>query len=167
KDHHRCLPRIGIPVQPGCYVCIHQPRGILRSCRKLGCIASEMEETFMGGDRSSHRSSWYWTYSSIRFHPSSSKPFLYPVMGNLFDSVLETNPSAFDGFVIPLFESKDQISKGQVGGILSSHSAAFLLREKWKKRILDVSLVAPSAYVAVLGGVGGLAPVLLEEDASA
>ncbi|GKB06700.1 hypothetical protein Tco_0834933 [Tanacetum coccineum] len=35
-------------------------------------IASEMEEMFMGGDMSSRRSSWYWTYSSIRFHPSSS-----------------------------------------------------------------------------------------------
>ncbi|GJX18658.1 hypothetical protein Tco_0221335 [Tanacetum coccineum] len=31
------------------------------------------------------------------------------------------------------------------GGILSNHFAAFLLREKWKKRSLDVSLVAPSA----------------------
>ncbi|GJS04619.1 hypothetical protein Tco_0321127 [Tanacetum coccineum] len=48
----------------------------------------------------------------------------------------------------------------------TSHAAAFPLREKWKKRILDVSLVAPSACM-VLGGVGGLAPVLLEEDASA
>ncbi|GJZ93650.1 hypothetical protein Tco_0665853 [Tanacetum coccineum] len=38
----------------------------------LCCIASEMEEMFMGGDTSSHISSWYWTYSSIRFHPSSS-----------------------------------------------------------------------------------------------
>ncbi|GKA95776.1 hypothetical protein Tco_0817871 [Tanacetum coccineum] len=39
-------------------------------------------------------------------------------------------------------------------GILSSHSVAFTLREKWKKRNLDVSLVAPSA-------------LLLEKDASA
>ncbi|GJZ02246.1 hypothetical protein Tco_0520207 [Tanacetum coccineum] len=31
-----------------------------------------MEETFMNGDGSYHISSWYWTYSSIRFHPSSS-----------------------------------------------------------------------------------------------
>ncbi|GKB32763.1 hypothetical protein Tco_0872164 [Tanacetum coccineum] len=35
------------------------------------------------------------------------------------------------------------------GGILSSHSAAFSLREKWKNLNLDVSLVASSAYVAV------------------
>ncbi|GJY06907.1 hypothetical protein Tco_0373961 [Tanacetum coccineum] len=47
---------------------------------------------------------------------------------------------------------------GKVGGILSSHSAAFPFREKWKKRSLDVSLVAPSACM--------LAPVLWEEDAS-
>ncbi|GJW89955.1 hypothetical protein Tco_0167508 [Tanacetum coccineum] len=47
------------------------------------------------------------------------------------------------------------------------HFVTFPLREKWKKRSLDVSLVAPLAYVMVLGGVGGLAPVLLEEDASA
>ncbi|GJQ95926.1 hypothetical protein Tco_0007065 [Tanacetum coccineum] len=33
---------------------------------------SEMEETFMEGDGSSHISSWYWIYSSIRIHPSSS-----------------------------------------------------------------------------------------------
>ncbi|GJY52219.1 hypothetical protein Tco_0443066 [Tanacetum coccineum] len=47
-----------------------------------------------------------------------------------------------------------------------SHSAAFPLREKWKKRSLDVSLMALSSCM-VLGGVRGLAPVLLEEDASA
>ncbi|GJW74739.1 hypothetical protein Tco_0134109 [Tanacetum coccineum] len=57
-------------------------------------------------------------------------------------------------------------SRRLVGGILSSHSAAFPLREKWKKSSLDVSLVAPSACMG-LGDVGGLAPVLLEEDASA
>ncbi|GKE11400.1 hypothetical protein Tco_1414951 [Tanacetum coccineum] len=45
-------------------------------------------------------------------------------------------------------------------GILSNHAAAFPFREKWKKHSLDVSLVAPSAWV------GGLVPVLLEEDAS-
>ncbi|GJT37671.1 hypothetical protein Tco_0937536 [Tanacetum coccineum] len=38
----------------------------------LCCIVSKMEEMFRGGDMSSHRSSWYWTYSSIRIHPSSS-----------------------------------------------------------------------------------------------
>ncbi|GJT46480.1 hypothetical protein Tco_0955195 [Tanacetum coccineum] len=38
----------------------------------VGCIACKMEETFIEGDGSSHRSSWYWTYSSIRIHPSSS-----------------------------------------------------------------------------------------------
>ncbi|GJT79127.1 hypothetical protein Tco_1045852 [Tanacetum coccineum] len=47
-----------------------------------------------------------------------------------------------------------------VGDILSNHYAAFPLREKWKKYSLDVSLVASLAWV------GGLAPVLLEEDAS-
>ncbi|GJZ21331.1 hypothetical protein Tco_0558370 [Tanacetum coccineum] len=132
RDHRRCLPRTGMPARPGCSAHIHQSHGILCSSRKLGCMASEMQETFMDGDRSSHISSWYWTYSSILFHPSSS--------------VLEMDP---------------------VGGILSNHSAAFPLREKWKKRSLDVSLVAPSTYISrVLGGVGGLALVLLEEDAS-
>ncbi|GJR97206.1 hypothetical protein Tco_0269380 [Tanacetum coccineum] len=58
KDHHRCLPRTSIPAWPGWSACIHQPHGILRSSRRLGRIASEMEETFMGGDMSSHRSSW-------------------------------------------------------------------------------------------------------------
>ncbi|GKD01931.1 hypothetical protein Tco_1172205 [Tanacetum coccineum] len=61
--------------------------------------------------------------------------------------------------------------------------STFLLREKWKNLNLDVSLVAPSAFVTVigfwkpedvgqeysckvLGGVGGLGSVLLDEDAS-
>ncbi|GJU26779.1 hypothetical protein Tco_1165400 [Tanacetum coccineum] len=72
KDHYRCLPRTSIPAQPGWSACIHQPHGILRSSSRLGCIDSEMEEMFMGGNISSYRSSWYWTYSSIRFHTSSS-----------------------------------------------------------------------------------------------
>ncbi|GJW16015.1 hypothetical protein Tco_0020148 [Tanacetum coccineum] len=59
KDHRRCLPRTGIPALLGCSACIHGPRGILRSSRKIGCIASEMEETFMDGNRLSHRSYWY------------------------------------------------------------------------------------------------------------
>ncbi|GKB57767.1 hypothetical protein Tco_0913953 [Tanacetum coccineum] len=83
-------------------------------------------------------------------------------------------------------------------GVTPSHSAAFLVREKWKNLNLDVFLVAPSARIQiwrelmillvcsvgkvigfwkpeelrqecsckVLGDVGGLAPMLLEEDAS-
>ncbi|GJS12905.1 hypothetical protein Tco_0407377 [Tanacetum coccineum] len=38
-------------------------------------------------------------------------------------------------------------------------------KEKWKKRSLNVSLVAPPACM-MSRGVGGLVPVLLEEDAS-
>ncbi|GJT19587.1 retrovirus-related pol polyprotein from transposon TNT 1-94, partial [Tanacetum coccineum] len=38
---------------------------------KVGRVTSEIKETFVGGNRSSPRSSWYWTYSSIRFQPSS------------------------------------------------------------------------------------------------
>ncbi|GKA74720.1 hypothetical protein Tco_0781022 [Tanacetum coccineum] len=72
------------------------------------------------------------------------KPFLYSMMGDLFDQILETDPSAFDGFVGPLSESEDHISKGR-DGILSNHAAAFPFREKLKKHSLDVSFVAPSA----------------------
>ncbi|GKE59429.1 hypothetical protein Tco_1498614, partial [Tanacetum coccineum] len=72
KDRRRCLPLTSIPARPGWSACLHQPRGILHSSRISGCIAFEMKETFMGGDISSHISSWYWTYSSIRFHPSYS-----------------------------------------------------------------------------------------------
>ncbi|GKC08192.1 hypothetical protein Tco_0999802 [Tanacetum coccineum] len=57
------------------------------------------------------------------------KPFLYTMMGDLFDQVLEADPDAFDVFVDPLFESEDHVCKGQ-GGILSSHSTAFPLIEK-------------------------------------
>ncbi|GJZ21599.1 hypothetical protein Tco_0558638 [Tanacetum coccineum] len=98
KDHHRCLLQISKPARPGWSACIHQLRGILRSSLRLGRVffptsrvgvlrkeiwlqaffrrplnvghtASKMEETLMGVDMSSHRSSWYWTYSSIRFQP--------------------------------------------------------------------------------------------------
>ncbi|GJT35954.1 hypothetical protein Tco_0926373 [Tanacetum coccineum] len=72
KGHRRCLLWISKPARPGWSACIHQPRGILRSSRRLGRIASEMESILMGGDMSSYGSSWYWTYSSIRFYPSSS-----------------------------------------------------------------------------------------------
>ncbi|GJS30379.1 hypothetical protein Tco_0490999 [Tanacetum coccineum] len=60
KDHCRCLLQTGIPARMGCSDHIHQPHEILRSNRKSGCVASKMEETFMEGDGSSQRSSWYW-----------------------------------------------------------------------------------------------------------
>ncbi|GJW86089.1 hypothetical protein Tco_0159234 [Tanacetum coccineum] len=41
------------------------------------------------------------------------KPFLYTMMGDLFDQVLEADPDAFDVFVDPLFESEDHVSKGR------------------------------------------------------
>ncbi|GJZ48072.1 ribonuclease H-like domain-containing protein [Tanacetum coccineum] len=69
-------------------------------------------------------SSWYWTYSFIRSHPSSSKPFLYSMMGDLFDQVLETDPSAFDRFVDPLFELEDHVSLGRAPIYSLSRSSA-------------------------------------------
>ncbi|GJS78378.1 ribonuclease H-like domain-containing protein [Tanacetum coccineum] len=66
------------------------------------------------------------------------KPFLYSMMGDLFDQVLETEPGAFDGFVGPLSELEDHIYEGR--GYECSRK--------------------------VLRGVGSLVPVLLEEDAS-
>ncbi|GJU57532.1 hypothetical protein Tco_1235298 [Tanacetum coccineum] len=122
KDHRRCLLQISIPTRMGDLVHIHRPHGILRSNRISGFIAFEMEETFMEGDGSSHRSSWYQTYSLILFDPSSSNPFLYPMMRHLFDQVLETDPCTLD-----------------------SHSATFPVRGKWKNLNLDVFLIAPSA----------------------
>ncbi|GJR48440.1 hypothetical protein Tco_1316543 [Tanacetum coccineum] len=41
------------------------------------------------------------------------KPFLYSMIGDLFDQVLDTYPGAFDGFIDPLFESEDHVSKGR------------------------------------------------------
>ncbi|GJV78658.1 hypothetical protein Tco_1514528 [Tanacetum coccineum] len=110
-----CLLQTSIPAQMGCSAHIHQPRGLLRSNHKLGCIASEMEETFMEGDGSSQRSSWYWTYSSILFYLSSS--------------VRELKWNWVIGF--------------------------------WKPEELG-----RECSCKVLEGVGSLAPVLLEEDAS-
>ncbi|GJT74994.1 hypothetical protein Tco_1041719 [Tanacetum coccineum] len=119
KGHHRCLPRIGIPVRPGQVVCIHRPREILRSSRRL---VSEMEKMFMGGGMSSHRSSWYWTYSSIRIHPSSSM--------------------SRESTILPV------CSVGTVIGF-------------WKPED-----VGRECSCKVLGGVDGLGPVLLDEEAS-
>ncbi|GJV60466.1 hypothetical protein Tco_1466566 [Tanacetum coccineum] len=59
KDHCRCLLQTSIPARMGYSAHIHQPHRILRSNRKSGCIAFEMEETFIDGDGSSHMSSWY------------------------------------------------------------------------------------------------------------
>ncbi|GKA87692.1 hypothetical protein Tco_0809456 [Tanacetum coccineum] len=47
-------------------------------------------------------------------------------------------------------------NRKSVGGILSSHSAAFPLREKWKNLNLDVSRMASSAYVARVNDSFGL-----------
>ncbi|GJR10741.1 hypothetical protein Tco_0793393 [Tanacetum coccineum] len=96
KDHHICLPQTSIPARPGWSARIHQPHGIFRSSHKLGCIASEMEETFMGGDRSSHRSSWYWTYSSIQFQPSS---LVLGGVGGLAPVLLEEDASSSKRFL--------------------------------------------------------------------
>ncbi|GJV82641.1 putative reverse transcriptase domain-containing protein [Tanacetum coccineum] len=67
-----CLLQTSIPARMGCSAHAHHPHKILHCNHKSGCLVSEMEETFMEGDGSSQRSSWYWTYSSILFHPSSS-----------------------------------------------------------------------------------------------
>ncbi|GJY72779.1 hypothetical protein Tco_0477210 [Tanacetum coccineum] len=75
----------------------------------VGFTTSEIEEMFMDGDGPSHKSSWYWTYSSIRFQPSSLVSELK--RKGLSDQVLETDLGAFDRFVGPLLESKDLISK--------------------------------------------------------
>ncbi|GKA76944.1 hypothetical protein Tco_0783405 [Tanacetum coccineum] len=125
KDHHRCLLRISKPARLGWSTYIHQPRGILRSSHRLGRIAYEMEETLMGGDMSSHGSSWYWTYSSIRFHP-----LFFGERAKAELSELVEFPMVVLGYVI--------------------------VKDLYQKPFLD----------DVLGGVGGLAPVLLEVDAS-
>ncbi|GKG26439.1 hypothetical protein Tco_0399585, partial [Tanacetum coccineum] len=54
-----CLLQTSAPARMGCSAHIHQPHGILHNNRKSGCTASKMEETFMEGDDSSQRSSWY------------------------------------------------------------------------------------------------------------
>ncbi|GJX31768.1 hypothetical protein Tco_0241623 [Tanacetum coccineum] len=43
---------------------------------KVGFIISGIEEIFIAGAGSSQVLSWYWTYSSIRLHPSSSLSWL-------------------------------------------------------------------------------------------
>ena len=38
-------------------------------------------------------------------------PFMYPVVRDLFNQILEANPCAFYRFVSALFETKDHIAK--------------------------------------------------------
>ncbi|GJT65236.1 hypothetical protein Tco_1016716 [Tanacetum coccineum] len=66
KDHFKCLLQTSIPALTGCSAHIHQPYGILHSNRKSGCIAFEMEETFMDGDGLSHISSCHYAAFPLR-----------------------------------------------------------------------------------------------------
>ncbi|GJU34864.1 hypothetical protein Tco_1183218 [Tanacetum coccineum] len=88
----------------------------------VGGIVSEMEEMFRGGDMSTHRSSWYWTYSSILIYPSSSM---------LLESMIL--PVCSGGMVIRFSKPED---------------------------------VGRECSCKVLGGIGGLGSVLLDEDTS-
>ncbi|GKF47706.1 hypothetical protein Tco_0137508 [Tanacetum coccineum] len=83
----------------------------------VGCIASEMEEN----KRSEAELGELIELPAVNLRyvvvkDLNQKPFLYPMMRYLFDSVLEIDPGIFD-----------------------SHSAAFPVREKWKNLNLDVS----------------------------
>ncbi|GJV75091.1 hypothetical protein Tco_1506675 [Tanacetum coccineum] len=136
KDHCRCLLRISIPARMGCSAHIHRPHRILRSNRKLGCIASEMEETFMEGDGSSHRSSCHSAAFPVR-----------EKWKNLNLDVFLVAPSA------RIRMSRESMillvcSVGKVTGF-------------WKPKELG-----RECSCKVLGGMGGLALMLLEEDAS-
>ncbi|GJU41864.1 reverse transcriptase domain-containing protein [Tanacetum coccineum] len=55
------------------------------------------------------------------------------MMGDLFDQVLEADPGAFDGFVGPLFESKDHVCKGQGSKILYSIEGTILEEKLFPK----------------------------------
>ncbi|GJW58225.1 hypothetical protein Tco_0104956 [Tanacetum coccineum] len=102
------------------------------------------------------------------------KPFLYSKMGDLFDQVLEMDPGAFDGFVDPLFESKDHVSKGR--GYLVKPFCRFSLEGEVKEmypRSIPCGFVSLMSQELgrecsrkVLRGVDDLVLVLLEEDAS-
>ncbi|GJS16071.1 putative ribonuclease H-like domain-containing protein [Tanacetum coccineum] len=111
KDHCRFSPEQAY-FSDG-VTCSHSSpsNGILHNNRISGegCIASEMEETFMEGDGSSQRSSWYWTYSSILFHPSSLVRGAEVELGHPFDLSLEMDPGNFCRFVVPLFDLEDRI----------------------------------------------------------
>ncbi|GKE51704.1 hypothetical protein Tco_1486860 [Tanacetum coccineum] len=67
------------------------------------------------------------------------------MMGYLPNKILEANPGAFDRFVSPLLESKDQVLKE---------------RGFWKPAELERECSAS------LDGVDGLASALVEDDAS-
>ncbi|GJX90554.1 hypothetical protein Tco_0343880 [Tanacetum coccineum] len=97
---------------------------------------------FAGGNGSSHRSSWYWTYSSIRFQPSSLDRELK--QSERIDRVLCGCPEICyreRSILEAIFVFRDE-------GLVGSEE---LGRESSRK---------------VLRGVVGLVLVLLEEDAS-
>ncbi|GJW79316.1 hypothetical protein Tco_0140998 [Tanacetum coccineum] len=140
EDQHRYLPQKGIPARPGYSACIHRPHEILRSSRKLGCIASEMEETFMGSDRSIDR---LGIGHILQFDPSS----LALLMGSSSPCLNQRIKSL-----------RDEMSREST--ILPVCSVGRVIRF-WKLEGLGWE-----CSCRVLGGVGGLAPVLLEEDDS-
>ncbi|GJV48781.1 hypothetical protein Tco_1438993 [Tanacetum coccineum] len=113
KDHHRCLPRTSISAQPGCSARIHQPRRILRSSHKLVALLPKgkkrswmatghptyhlgigriilFDSTLFFGERAEAEMS-----ELIKFHTVVKryvivkdlyqKPFLYPMIGDMFD----------------------------------------------------------------------------------
>ncbi|GJY30203.1 hypothetical protein Tco_0413698, partial [Tanacetum coccineum] len=87
KDHCRCLLQTSIPAQKGCSAHIHQPHRILRSNRKLGCVASEMEET-KGAETELGE-----LIELLAVDPRyvvmkylNQKPFLYPMVSGILSS---------------------------------------------------------------------------------
>ncbi|GJX13716.1 hypothetical protein Tco_0205474 [Tanacetum coccineum] len=96
NDDRRCLPRISKLARPGWSACIHQPRGILRSSCRLGRITSEMEETLMVGDMSSHRS-WKRVQALLM---SSSSPCLNRRIKSLRDEGENVHVRFWEGLAL-------------------------------------------------------------------
>ncbi|GJX38553.1 hypothetical protein Tco_0251856 [Tanacetum coccineum] len=108
KDHRICIPRTSILARPGWFACIHQPRGILRSSRRLGrvfqpnlsgmCfkiilvldIIFNLIPPLIFGERAEAELSELIEFPTVVpgyviVKDLYQKPFMYPMMGDLFD----------------------------------------------------------------------------------
>ncbi|GJT50286.1 hypothetical protein Tco_0976443 [Tanacetum coccineum] len=122
KGGHRYLPRVSIPAQLGCSVYILRPLGsstvvlnkvaLRPQWKKHSWVVTGRPTDHLGiGRILLFDSTPLLRYIVVK--DLYQKPFLYSMMKDLFDQVLETDPSAFDGFIGPLSESEDHISEGR------------------------------------------------------
>nr|GEY22142.1 hypothetical protein [Tanacetum cinerariifolium] len=161
KDHCKCLLRTSIPARMGCPAHIHQPHRILRRKDHYKCLLRTSIPARMGCPAHIHQ-----PHRILRSNRKSGRGFKPNLSSRCFEIVLILDVFIYSiaSFFVseraevelgPRYVLSKKLVK-ELGhelipcrdlsrGILSRHSAAFPLMEKWKNLNLDVSLVAPSS----------------------